>query len=96
MIEIGKINKYTVKRETKSGYYLQVEGEFGEVFLPPSLSKTKVEIGQVVDAFVYVDSKDQLVASTFLPYAEVGEYALLECFDVQDFGYLIWIGHLAH
>ena len=52
MIEIGKMNRMVVSRETKSGYYListEVDPDDyydeGEVFMPPSMGPYKVKNG---------------------------------------------------
>ena len=86
MLEIGRVNNLTVRRETKSGFYLGFESEYGEVFLPPSMAQKELSVGDEVKAFIYVDTKDQLVATVKRPYAEVGEYALMKVIDNQDFG----------
>ena len=86
MFEIGKVNTLIVSRETSSGFYLKDGEEYGEVFLPPSMSKKVLSIGDSVDVFLYIDTKDQVVATCATPIAQVGEYAVLDCIDVQDFG----------
>lgn len=86
MIKIGEINSLYVNRETDSGYYLREPNRFDEVFLPPSMAKENLKINDMVDVFVYVDNKDQLIATTSTPHAVVGEYALMEAIDVQEFG----------
>ncbi len=93
MIEIGKINKMIVARETKHGYYLvstEVDpddyDEEEEVFLPPSLSHIKVKRGQEITVFVYVDTQNKLIATTEMPFAQVGEYADMRVVAVEEFG----------
>lgn len=86
MIRIGQINTLYVNRETDSGYYLREPNRFDEVFLPPSMAHTDIKQDQMVDVFVYIDNKDQLIATTSTPHAVVGEYALMEAIDVQEFG----------
>lgn len=82
---IGRVNNFTVSRETKSGFYI-IGDDDQEVFLPPSLGPLKLKIGQELDAFVYLDTQGDLIATTDIPYAQVGEYALLRAIDTQDFG----------
>jgi len=86
MIEIGQINSLTVKRETSSGYYLSDDEDSGEVFLPPAMAPDDVEINQRLEVFIYIDTKDNLIATSEVPYAVVGEYALLDVLDVVEFG----------
>jgi hypothetical protein len=94
MIEIGRINSLEVFRETSSGYYLvcaEDDQDDEEVFLPPAMAPKDVAIGDIFDAFVYVDTKDQLIATSKIPFAQVGEYAFLEVVEVQNFGaFLDW------
>ena len=92
MIEIGKMNNLTVVRETESGYYLIDEDSYQEVFLPPALANQKVEKGDKLDVFVYVDTKDKLIATCKVPFAQVGEFASLEVVDVQEFGAFLDLG----
>jgi len=92
VLEIGKVNSLEVHRETSSGFYLKVPESFGDVFLPPSMAPEFTKVGDTVDVFIYPDSKDSLIATTRLPIAQVGEYALLECIDVQEFGAFFDLG----
>ncbi len=92
MINIGKMNNLTVKRETSSGYYLSNEEGIEEVFLPPALAPEDIEIGQKLEVFIYIDTKDNLIATSEIPYAVVGEYALLDLLDVVDFGAFFDLG----
>jgi hypothetical protein len=96
MFEIGKVNTLIVSRETSSGFYLKDGEEYGEVFLPPSMSKKVLSIGDSVDVFLYIDTKDQVVATCATPIAQVGEYAVLDCIDVQDFGAFFDLGIEKH
>lgn len=93
MIKIGEINTLPISRETSSGYYL---GDFGEVFLPPSMAEMKLSIGDELDVFVYVDTKDQLIATTKIPIAQVGEYAVLQVIEVKEFGAFFDLGIEKH
>lgn len=93
MIEIGKVNKMIVARETKHGYYListtvdlDDYEEAEEVFLPPSLTHLKVKRGQEITVFVYVDTQNKLIATTEMPFAQVGEYADMRVVAVEEFG----------
>ena len=58
-----------------------------EVFMPHRLIFDEVKVNSEVSAFVYVDTNEKnLVATTEIPYAEVGEYAYLRCVQALDFG----------
>lgn len=93
MLEIGKMNRMVVSRETKSGYYListEVDPEDyydeDEVFMPPSMGPYKVKKGQEINAFIYKDTKGHLIATSETPFAVVGEYANMRAISVEDFG----------
>ncbi len=86
MIEIGKIDEFVVVRDGISGFYLRKPNSEGEVFMPPSMAPTGLEVNQQIRAFVYLDTKANMVATSKLPSAVVGEYALMKVVDVQEFG----------
>ena len=91
MIDIGKVNDLIVSRETSSGFYLRDPETGDEVFMPPSMAPIKMKMEQEIKAFVYVDTKDMLIATDQIPYAEVGEFALLRVVSTEDFGaFLDW------
>lgn len=92
MINIGKMNRLVVCRETESGFYLLDEESNSEVFLPPALASKTIELDQEIDVFVYVDAKDSIIATTKEPYATVGQYALLTSVNVEDFGAFFNLG----
>ncbi len=76
MAHIGKRNTLTVLRSAPPGYYLDA-GTLGEVLLPGSLIPPGAKVGDALEVFLYRDSEDRLVATTELPYAQVGEFACL-------------------
>ncbi|MCO4793195.1 MAG: hypothetical protein KC493_05770 [Bacteriovoracaceae bacterium] len=86
MIEIGKINKLIVSRETKSGYYLTDEENSEEVFLPPSMGPIRISKNEEIEVFVYLDTQGKLIATSNTPFACVGEYARMKVIGVEDFG----------
>ena len=86
MIEIGKVNDLILIDETESGYYLKDLNSDDEVFMPPPLAPLKMDKNQEMKAFVYLDSKGGIIATSDMPYAQVGEYALMRAVDVQEFG----------
>ncbi|WP_127717073.1 S1 RNA-binding domain-containing protein [Halobacteriovorax sp. HLS] len=86
MFEIGKVNSLTVSRETKSGFYLKDDDSIDEIFMPPSMAPINLQVGQTIEAFIYIDTKGGLIATDQRPYAQVGEYALMRVVDNQEFG----------
>ncbi len=85
MIEIGKINTLSVTRETSAGYYLG-DNENNEVLLPNSFLKTRPAIGEKLEAFIYMDSDERLIASTRKPIASLNAFACLRVNAVTEQG----------
>ncbi|WP_419768347.1 S1 RNA-binding domain-containing protein [Arcobacter sp.] len=90
-IELGVINTLKVNRLTEPGIYLEALDE-EVVLLPNAYIRSDMEIGSLVDVFIYTDSEDRLVATTLKPYAMKNEYACLEVVDTARFGAFVDIG----
>lgn len=86
MIEIGQVNRLVVCRESSSGFYLKEPDAIDEVFMPPNLGPVNVTMNQEIDVFVYLDTQGSLIATDQIPFAIVGEYALMRVVEVQEFG----------
>jgi len=85
-IEIGKINKLKVKRDTEYGLYLVAEN-FDEVLLPNAyVIDDEMPIGSILEVFVYTDSEDRPVATTKYPYAMLGEFGYFTVVDYKQYG----------
>lgn len=82
MALLGKRNALVILREAPPGYYLD-GGSHGEILLPGRYITKDAVPGGTMDVFVYRDSEDRLVATTQLPYAEVGEFAYLQVVGVN-------------
>lgn len=92
MIRIGNTQDMRIVRFSPFGAYLTDLDESGkEVLLPKKyLTEESVE-GQLIEVFVYKDTKDRLVATTERPIAEVGELAYLKVVAVGETGaFLDW------
>ncbi|MBU1311100.1 MAG: GntR family transcriptional regulator [Gammaproteobacteria bacterium] len=77
MLALGKINRLAVKKQVKFGFYL--DGlSWGEILLPNNVAPAGLEIGRELDVFLYLDSEDQLIATTEQPKIKVGEVAQLQ------------------
>ncbi len=90
MAEPGKMNQLTVCRISPYGTFLE-GGELGEIMLmkqsPPVIRKE----GDSVDAFVFIDSDDTVVASFTRPQIVAGECGCLTVTALTDSGaYLDW------
>ena len=90
-IELGKINTLVVKRYVDFGLYLSAQDDDIEVLMPRRYTSRDMQVGDLVDVFVYNDSEDRMVATTEKPYAMVGEFALLRVNSVSGVGaFLDW------
>jgi len=76
MVQIGKINRLSVKGTQAYGIHLD-GGAAGDILLRDKFAGEKYQAGDEIDAFVYVDREQRLVATTLQPAAMVGEFALL-------------------
>lgn len=83
MAIIGKRNQLSAVRETSAGLYLD-GAELGEILLPHRYVPRDFTHGQLLDVFLYRDSEDRLIATTEIPFAEVGEFACLRVISVNE------------
>lgn len=83
-IEVAKINKLKVLRKTDIGYILSsINNEDEQVFMHNNdTNDQKLNIGDNVDAFIYIDSKKREAATLKTPFITKDEYGLLEVVDV--------------
>jgi predicted RNA-binding protein (virulence factor B family) len=76
MVEIGKINKLTIKRKRDYGVHLD-GGDSGDILLKKKHTPENCQPGDEVEVFVYADGENRLRATTEKPYASVGQFAKL-------------------
>ena len=90
MADIGKLNKLRVVKEVDFGIYLD-GGIHGEILMPKRYVPEDCKPEEIIDAFVYMDSEDRIIATTEKPYAMVDEFALLTVVSVNSVGaFLDW------
>ena len=90
MIELGKMNTLEVVREEERGIYLEA-GMDGEILLPAKEVPEGTKRGDSLEVFIYRDSSDRLIATTWTPKAMVGDFAVLEVKQVTAHGaFLDW------
>ena len=90
MIEIGKYHDLEIIREAEQGIYL-ADKTGNEVLLPNRYLPEQFKIWETIRVFVYLDNEERLVAVTDKPYMTKGDFALLRCNAVTDFGaFLDW------
>lgn len=93
MIELGKIQKLVIKRESAIGVYLNHEnGEnINEILLPKKQVPNDAQVGDEIEVFVYRDSEDRMIATTKQPKITLGNLAVLEVVDNTKIGaFLDW------
>lgn len=92
MFRLGEKQKLTVVKKVDFGVYLaQEEGAEERVLLPVKQVPEGTGIGDVLEVFLYKDSKDRLIATTNQPKLEMGQAALLTVVQVNKIGaFLDW------
>lgn len=89
MIELGKINRLTISKKLDNQCYLD-GGELGELALV-DIQNTARQIGDNLEVFVYIDGKNQTIATTQKPKARVDEVAWLKVVSLSHAGaFLDW------
>lgn len=90
MIQLGKYNTLTLVRFTDHGAYVD-GGQVGEILVPKAYVRPEMHPGDTIDAFVYLDQQERLVATLEEPLAQVGDFAYLEVSWVNQYGaFLDW------
>lgn len=90
MSQIGKINRLKVLRKVSIGLYLDGD-TLGDLLLPNRYVPENVSEGDELDVFIYLDSEDRLIATTEVPYGQVGDFVLLKAVAVTNVGaFLDW------
>lgn len=89
-LALGKLNKLAVKKQVEFGVYL--DGlSWGDILLPKRYVPAGTEIGTVLEVLLYLDSEDQLIATTEKPYILVGQVAQLKAVAITKVGaFLNW------
>lgn len=89
MILLGKWQDLPVLSRQQAGVYLGVEDE--KVLLPQKQVPPDVQIGQILNVFVYKDSRDRLIATVNQPRLTVGETGILKVKEITGIGaFLDW------
>lgn len=90
MADIGKFNTLSIIAITDKGAYLNA-GELGEILLPNRYLPENCKVDDQIDAFIYADSADRLIATTLKPLAQVNEFASLKVIQTNKMGaFLDW------
>ncbi|MBC8209349.1 MAG: GntR family transcriptional regulator, partial [Desulfobulbaceae bacterium] len=90
MVQIGRINKLTVKRIRDYDVYLD-GGELGDILLPLLELPENCQVNDEVEVFVYNESEGRLQATIQTPRVMVGQVAKLQVVTNATTGsYLNW------
>lgn len=89
MINIGAYNLLKVDRIVDFGVYLD-DGDKG-ILLPKRWVPENTQRGDIINAFIYHDNEDRMIATTMQPNAVVGDIALLKAVTINSYGaFLEW------
>ena len=90
LVKLGRVNTLPVVKEVEFGYYLDGQ-DLGEILLPNNAVESLLAVDDEVEAFIYKDSEDRLIATLKTPKAQVGEIASLKVSAVTSIGaFLDW------
>ena len=92
MIKLGEIQELEIKRFAAVGAYLNVEGsDEDDILLPKTQVPRDASIGDIIEVFVYKDSKDRIIATTRRPRLTIGQMGHLAVVDTSKVGaFLDW------
>jgi len=82
---LGTLNRLRIDRITEPGCFLMA-ADGKDVLLPNRYVTPQMEVDGIVEAFLYTDSEDRIVASTDRPVAMLDEYGFFEVVDTTRFG----------
>jgi predicted RNA-binding protein (virulence factor B family) len=88
--EVGKILELEALKETPQGVYLVTDTD-EEILLPNKYVPQDLQMGDMVEVFIYTDSEDRPIATTLDPKIKMNEFAFLKVVDVNQYGaFLDW------
>ncbi|WP_409295945.1 S1 RNA-binding domain-containing protein [Pseudomonas sp. KCJK8670] len=87
MALLGRYNSLQIVKHVDFGLYLD-GGADGEILLPRRYipKDTPTEVDDWLNVFIYLDSEDQLIATTEQPKVQVGGFASLKVKDINNAG----------
>lgn len=92
MIKLGEKQVLKVVKKVEFGVYLaEAEGTEERVLLPAKQVPAGASVGSEIEAFVYKDSKDRIIATVHEPLLKMGEITRLRVAQLSKFGaFLDW------
>ncbi len=88
---VGTVAQLKIEEIAYEGAYL-VSQSGDEVFLPKTYVNQEFELGESINAFVYQDKDEQLVATLKKPLATLGDFKLLRVKEINRTGAFVDIG----
>lgn len=89
-MKIGEYNTLRINRMVDFGAYL-IDDDTHEVLMPKRYLTPEMKVGDDIQVFVYNDSENRPVATTEVPHAVVGDFALMRVKAVNKVGaFLDW------
>ena len=90
MLKLGDYNTLRIVKRVDFGLYLD-GGDEGEILMPKRYCTPRMQIGDEVEVFIYLDQDERVVGTTEKPFAKVGEFACLEVAWTNQYGaFLKW------
>ncbi|QPK63465.1 GntR family transcriptional regulator [Methylomonas sp. LL1] len=83
MIEIGKLNTLTINNQRDNQFYLD-GGELGDIALADK--EFRGQVGDSLRVFVYIDGKNQTIATIQIPKAQADQVAWLKVVSLSHAG----------
>ena len=92
MIKLGEKQKLVVVKKVEFGVYLaEKQEDETRVLLPKKQVPKDTEVGDMIELFVYKDSKDRIISTTTIPKLMMNQLAVLKVVSVQKIGaFLDW------
>ena len=92
MMRLGEKQELIVVKKVECGIYLaEHEGDETRVLLPAKQVPEGTQVGDVLEVFLYRDSKDRMISTTQKPKLTMGEARPLKVVSVQRIGaFLDW------
>ncbi|MFI3236880.1 MAG: S1-like domain-containing RNA-binding protein [Lachnospiraceae bacterium] len=92
MIKLGEMQTLQIVKEVEFGVYLAAEENLEDkILLPKKAVPEGKTLQDLVEVFVYRDSKDRIIATTVIPKLIMGQVARLRVAQIGKFGaFLDW------
>ena len=90
-MELGKVNRLEIDRDTPPGLFL-IDEEGNDVLLPGKYIPENFQIGDLIDVFIYLDNEERIIATTEMPYMQLGDFAWLRVNQVTKYGAFLDLG----